>query len=198
MGRALTCSTTFVSWGTTVTMREPRSTLRRVSLLGAAAPLRPACRAEDNIYQHKWHSQHSAPLRTSYVVGARQGFTGLTKPPVQQRSSAIPDRIRKCWVLITAVPVHKAEVCPLHNRMTKLNRPDKSSNEGCKEPINFCPAFTKVITLLIARHHQKLLLQWSPLYHTPSNSTQTSFGHGGEGENAGLGCWKPFKSQILV
>lgn len=174
-GRALTCSTTFVSWGTTVTIREPRSTLRRVSLLGAAALLRPAWRAEDNIYQHTWHVQHSAPVRTSYAAGAWQGCTRPTKPPIQQRSSAIPDRMRTCSVLITVVPVHKEEVCPLYNRMTELNRPDKSSTERCKGPVSCHPAFTKVITLLVARHHQKLFLQWSPLYHTPSNSTDFFF-----------------------
>lgn len=177
-------------------MREPRSTLRRVSLLGAAALLRPACRAGDSIYQHKWHMQHSASLRTSDIVGARQGCTGQTKPPVQQRSSAIPDRIGTCWVLITAVPVHKVEVCPQHNRMTKLNGPDKSSTEGCKGSISCSPAFTKVITRLIARHHQKLFLQWCPSTTHPQIAHTSSFGHGHKRENAGLGCWKQCKGQL--
>lgn len=68
-GRVLTCSTTFVSWGTMVMIREPRSTLRRVSLLGAAALLRPAWRAEDSIFINTHGKpQHSAPVRLSYVA----------------------------------------------------------------------------------------------------------------------------------
>lgn len=165
-GRALTCSTTFVSWGTTVTIREPRSTLRRVSLLGAAALLRLAWRAGDNIYQHTWHMQHSAPFRTSYVVGARQGSTGPTKPPVQQQSSTTPDGMRPCGVLITAEQDKQSCVFCTTGWQSSTDQ-IRIALKGVKGPLSCCPASTKVIMLLKARYHQKLFLQWFPsLPHT--------------------------------
>lgn len=46
-----TCNISFVSWGTTVTMREPLSTFRRDSPLGTWLLLRPACNAKDTTDQ---------------------------------------------------------------------------------------------------------------------------------------------------
>lgn len=87
ISRTLTCSTTFVSWGTMVTMREPRSTMRRVSLFGAAALLRPAWRAEDNTFVSTHGTvQCSAPSQVLL------GHTGPTESPIHQWSPKVPDR----------------------------------------------------------------------------------------------------------
>lgn len=70
------------------------------------------------------HMAHAARCSIKNLLCCRQDCTEPTMPPVQQQPSTTPDTMRACWVLLTAVPVHKAEVYPLHKRMTKVNRPE--------------------------------------------------------------------------
>lgn len=58
----LTCSISFVSWGTTVTIREPLSTLRRLSSLASLLPHRPVCNTK-NITDWDHSKPHSINCR---------------------------------------------------------------------------------------------------------------------------------------
>lgn len=189
-GRALTCRTTFVSWGTMVMIREPRSTLRRVSLLGAAL-LRPAWRAEDSIFISTHGTpQHSAPARLSYM--ALQGSPIWTNSVNDNR----PVTFKTGRGSLSA-----KHFCTPSREMSSVQQEHKAQQSRWDEhrqlqrTNRLTSCLSQVLTPLIARCHQELFLLGSCLCHTPSNSTQPFlfFWWRVEEENTGLSCWKQWR-----
>lgn len=84
-----------------------------------------------HIYQHTWHTM--CPSQAFLCGPARLYWTNWVNnaPEIFNSSGQEED------LLVLSTAVYKVEICPLYNRITKLNRPDERSTERCKGPVSW-------------------------------------------------------------